>query len=100
MSTLRYRASSSIPLLDVYFKVKQIIPGTYTGVLSLNGPASLYPSNQIPAVQFNDYKGGAQTTGSINITTTKDLGLWAWSDAYDVFNTAVLSGERRILVYS
>lgn len=92
----RYRSSSSIPLVDVYFQVATSIPGPSNALLSVNpglSPFSLNPSWSNPAYQFNSATG-AGLTGSLNIAAVSTLGMWAWADSYDVFNTAALTGQQ------
>ena len=46
------------------------------------------------AVQAYDYRGAGAATGDLNITSSSIVGIWAWSEAYDIFNTAVLQGGQ------
>lgn len=92
----RYRSSSSIHLVDLYFEVATSIPGLSPGLLSINPAPSLFslnPSWSNPSCQFNSATG-AGSTGSLNIAAVSTLGMWAWADSYDVFNTAVLTGQQ------
>jgi hypothetical protein len=88
----RYRRSSAIPLGEVTFLVRASVPGTYPTALSLGGAAFLAPSWSGPPVAFQDHRAGSFTAGSINVTAVATLGLWAWADQADLFNTARFTG--------
>jgi hypothetical protein len=89
-----YRTSSSIPLAQLTFVVRTAVPGTYSGTIALAAGALLAPAWVAPPVAFHDYRGGTQASGSINVTTTRGLGMWAWAERGDVFNTARVTGLR------
>jgi len=98
----RYRADlNGISLLDVFFTVKATGTGLLRGALTFatpptaNIPAlSLWPSWSSPYYQFNSQDGASNSAGSIVVSPVSTLGMWAWSDVYDIFNTAVLNGQQ------
>ena len=90
----RYRSSSSIALVDLHFVVRATVPGTYPGALAIGAGTTLDPSWAAPPVAFHDHRGGIQADGSINVTAAAPLGLWAWVDRGDMFNTARFTGTR------
>lgn len=65
-------------------------------MISINpapSPFSLNPSWYNPYYQFNSFNGQG-SSGSLNIAAVATLGMWAWAEAYDVFNTAALTGQQ------
>jgi hypothetical protein len=95
----RYRSSSTIPLAQLEFLVRMAAPGTYPGALTVGAgvlleSGSSSPTWAAPPVGFYDHRGGLQVSGSVNVTATRTLGLWAWPERGDVFNTAALDGAR------
>ncbi|GBF99606.1 hypothetical protein Rsub_12070 [Raphidocelis subcapitata] len=94
----RYRSSSSIPLAELEFLVRVAVPGAYPGALAVGAGARLEsgssPAWVAPPAAFYDHRGGIQTSGSVNVTATRTLGLWAWAERRDVFNTAAFNGAR------
>lgn len=98
----RYRADlNGISLLDVFFTVKATGTGLLKGALTFatsptaNIPAlSLWPSWSSPYYQFNSQDGASNSAGSIVVSPVSTLGMWAWSDVYDIFNTAALNGQQ------
>lgn len=92
----RYRSSSSIPLVDVYFRVITAVPGTAANIISIDSAPSRFsfdPSWTNPYYQINSFSGQG-TSGSLNIGAVSTLGMWAWADTYDVFNSAALTGQK------
>lgn len=97
----RYRTSSSIPLLEVTFTVRQAVANVYAGVVSLGRSPSLWP-NGPPltldpgfasiTVQAADFRGGGAAAGDLNVTSIALVGAWAWAGAYDLYNTPALAG--------
>ncbi|KAI8463288.1 MAG: hypothetical protein J3K34DRAFT_496093 [Monoraphidium minutum] len=99
----RYRASSSIPLAELTFVVRAAEAGPCPGAISFGAGTALIPSaGVVPSVAFYDHRGGAQEDGgSILVAATRSVGLWAWAERSDVFNTARFTGARvatRLLV--
>lgn len=92
----RYRADTNgILLVDVYFTVKATRTGAVAGALTLaTSLLSLWPSWSVPYVQFNNFNGASNSAGAINASPVTTLGMWAWADNYDLFNTAVLNGQQ------
>eukprot|EP00879_Flechtneria_rotunda_P000373 GHRR01000465.1.p1 GENE.GHRR01000465.1~~GHRR01000465.1.p1 ORF type:complete len:1109 (+),score=342.16 GHRR01000465.1:4020-7346(+) len=92
----RYRSSSSIPLVEVFFMVTVNSYGTFSSAITVNappGPFAISPKWSNPFYQFNNFNGQG-ATGALQIAAVATLGMWAWSDAYDIFNTAVLTAQR------
>lgn len=54
---------------------------------------SFNPSWNNPYYQFNSFNGQG-TAGVLNIGAVTTLGMWAWADTYDIFNTAALTGQK------
>lgn len=89
-----YRSSSSIALATATFVVRAAVPGTYPGAVSIGSGAALYPSWPSPPTAFYDHRGGIQASGSIGVVAPRTLGLFAWAERGDVFNTARFTGQR------
>lgn len=89
-----FRSASAIPLATVAFLVAAGVPGTYPGALTLGSGAALAPSWASPPVGFHDYRDGVQGAGGINVTAARTLGLWAWPERSEVFNTARFDNAR------
>lgn len=88
-----YRASSSIPLVDVFFEVRAATPGPARGAVSLSpGAAALLPSWAGAPHQFASWDGPG-ASGSLNVSAAAPLGAWAWAQQADLFNTALLTGQ-------
>jgi hypothetical protein len=90
----RYRTASTIPLAELAFVVRTSVPGTYPTAVSMARGALLAPSWLAPPTEFHDHRTGTFSAGSINVTMAQTLGLWAWPDLADVFNTAHFTGGR------
>lgn len=89
----RYRTSGSIPLAQISFMVRAL-QGAYDNAIALGPSAMLAPSWLAPrSVAFYDYRGGSQTSGSVMVEATQQLGIWAWADRGEVFNTARFTGQ-------
>lgn len=81
--------------MDVYFTVKSTRTGPIAGALSLATSAlSLWPSWSVPYYQFNNFNGASNAAGAINVSPVSTLGMWAWAENYDLFNTGVLNGQQ------
>lgn len=93
---LRYRADTNgILLVDVLFTVKATQTGAITCALSLvPASLSLWPSWSAPYFQFNNFNGASNSAGALNIAPVTTVGMWAWADSYDLFNTATLNRQQ------
>lgn len=99
----RYRADTSgILLADIFFTVRATRTGTAANAITLvtsptaNIPSalSLWPSWASPYYQFNNFNGASSSAGSLQVGATSTLGMWAWADTYELFNTAALNGQQ------
>ncbi|GAX72759.1 hypothetical protein CEUSTIGMA_g215.t1 [Chlamydomonas eustigma] len=82
----------SVTLVDVYFS---LIASDLTGqvpVVAIANGATLYPFQNV-TIQVNDVRSGLQTDGSgyIMAAPTENVGMLAWSQNYDLLNTAVFN---------
>lgn len=86
---------NGILLVDIDFTVRATRAGAYTGALQLiRNSASLWPTWRAPFYQFNNFNGASNSAGVIFVDQTLTLGVWAWADRYDLFNTAALNGQQ------
>lgn len=92
----RYRADTTgILLAEAYFTVKATRTGPVTAALAFGGTGpSLWPSWTGPYFQFNNFNGASNSAGSITVSPVTTLGMWAWAENYDLFNTAALNGQQ------
>jgi hypothetical protein len=92
----RYRADTTgILLVEAYFTVKATRTGPVTAALAFGGTGpSLWPSWTGPYFQFNNFNGASNSAGSITVSPVTTLGMWAWAENYDLFNTAALNGQQ------
>lgn len=83
--------------MEVYFRIVSNVPSAATPAISISSSPGrnfvLDPSWTNPYYQINSFNGQGNT-GTLNIAAITTLGVWAWADAYDIFNTAALSGEK------
>jgi hypothetical protein len=82
-------------LAEAYFTVKATRTGPLAAALAFGrtGP-SLWPSWTGPYYQFNNFNGASNSAGSITVSPVTTLGMWAWAENYDLFNTAALNGQQ------
>lgn len=94
--TRRYRADTTgILLVDAFFTVKAARTGPLAAALAFGGTGpSLWPSWTAPYYQFNNFNGASNSAGSLTVSPVATLGMWAWADNYDLFNTAALNGQQ------
>jgi hypothetical protein len=86
---------NGILLVDIDLTVKATRAGAYTGALQLiRSSTSLWPTWRAPFYQFNNFNGASNSAGAMSVDQVLTLGVWAWADRYDLFNTAALNGQQ------
>eukprot|EP00854_Cymbomonas_tetramitiformis_P007002 gene7002-8348_t len=91
---------SAIFLFSVTMRVEPMAgEGTFTDVLSLTVNEMVSTSTvTIPGTlkargQVNDARGGGQTSGTLQVTLPRPVGIYAYASQAELFNTAALNAQ-------